>query len=139
MYKPKKDNFENFTPIPNPWEEREKNRAEAVSQYVSSFMSRSMLYSQAKSEGWDIALMRYVRAVASTQAQILYPGNSGTGYDAQVIFDKRPTKEQVYRFLSDQRLQANMGFIDVGIPTGMVEAWKADAAYRLNQINNKAL
>ncbi|WP_289460497.1 hypothetical protein, partial [Klebsiella pneumoniae] len=50
--------------------QKDKKAKEMVADYVKSYRA-TPLFLEASREGWDLALLRYVQAVASTQAQMI--------------------------------------------------------------------
>jgi len=109
---------------PNPWQEREEKRYRICNDYFKRFEKSSPLMPDAVLGGWDYDLLNYVKCVAWVQAQMIHPGGAGIGFDGMVIFGGPSKPDQRRVFFSEQKLQADMGYIDVGVPTGMMEKWK---------------
>lgn len=102
-----------------------------IGDYIQNFISVSPTYAQAIREDWDIDLWRYVHAVADVQAQMIV-GEKRVGWDGVAIFGARATitDEMLKAFLGSQRRQANIGIIEVAIPTSCMQDWKAYAKWK---------
>jgi hypothetical protein len=108
---------------------REINKQKMVTDYVASYRN-STLYLEAYREGWDLDLLAYVYAVADVQAQMIL-GYQRFGWDGPSIFGYGElTDDTRNSFFKDQRRQAQIGTIDVGIPTTRIAEWKRWAEWR---------
>lgn len=112
----------------NPWEVRERQINSLVSDYMQNFIF-SQTWHEAVSGKWDLDLSRYVREVARVQAKMIVAPDRDIGWDGQAIFGSTEQITDALRkgFFGDCRRQAQQGFIDVGIPMGMIEKWKKNA------------
>lgn len=108
---------------PNPWDERNKRRRDAIEAYIEQFKRASSIWHESAKEGWKNDLFMYISHVAGIQAQFMFPSPSGIGYDAAFLFGQS-TPEQRWNFLKQQKNQAETGEINVSIPTNKIREWK---------------
>lgn len=124
--------------VKQPWDERDEKRNQLVIDYVSNYIAVSQLWFEAKREGWDADLMRYITAVAWVQAQMIIPGGRGIGWSGNIIFSHTPKDQEIRQFMDDQKRQAETGVVSVAIPTGKITEWKEAAAWRIKQSQPKS-
>lgn len=110
-----------------PWVLREKRVKQLVSDYMGNFINSSVTYARARSGGYSLPLANYVHAVAKIQAQII--AGDKVGWDKAIIFgiNYPLPDEEKHQFFERQKQQAEMGFIDVAIPTGRIAEWEANS------------
>lgn len=119
--------------IDNPWEKRDRENLEAANNYFFGWRTTSTIFAQAVTEGWDYLLMKYVKAVASLQAQILNPPPYGKIAVEWHRMEPQPApglNMDKWRkdFLSEQVRDArNRGSIEVALPTGKIHEWQTVA------------
>jgi len=118
-YDKKKESIE---AAPDPWVEKQKRCDKMVNDYISQF-KKSMLWLEAVRDGWDLHLFRYLYSAASLQSQLINGLNAG--FDKTSVFGAGSIDdEDIYHWKNRQRSQAEMGFIDISVPTGIIEEWK---------------
>lgn len=113
----------------SPWLSKDREKDEMIDKYIKNFKTISTIYIESLRGNWDCDLWRYVHAVAEIQAQMILQFKN-IAWSSMITFEKTPDDTEVYRFLSDQRRQASMGFIDVSIPTNHMNIWKKNAELR---------
>lgn len=109
-----------------PWVLRKHNRDKMVDDYFLKFKQTNIWFYSVR-DGYSLLLEMFVRAVASVQAQIIIPEKSGIGWSNFCITDSgEVTKKMFKSFKMDQDRHVESGHIDVAIPTGRLNAWKAN-------------
>jgi hypothetical protein len=111
-----------------PFFEQESTRKRLIDSYIRQY-EQNDLTQTARSAGWGVSLLQYVREAASVQAQMLIPTN-GVGYNSAVLFshiDHNGREEVIKAFLEDCRRQIlNTGSICVSPPPEAIEVWIAE-------------
>ena len=105
-----------------PWEERAMAVRGMVREYLKLFFL-SPQGVQARREGWDHQLYRYVAAVAYIQAQYIHKCPS-VGYEGAIIFDNTPTDGEELYLINSCKSQAERGMINVRVPADKIAQWK---------------
>lgn len=114
------------------WQNREKNIESIVRSYMETFkMSATML--DAKAQGYDYFLYKYVVQVARVQAQLIYRRPCGSvGLDWNIIGPEGVATKDIgkvqHNFIAEQKEITDKGSIDVSIPVGKIQEWLARAA-----------
>ena len=118
----------------NSWNQRMDQRRDMVNKYLERF-KHTNIWLDAVREGYDLYLERFVREVANVQAQMIIPEQSGVGWGNIAIHDSgQVDPSEINSFMRDQQRQAQMGFIDVGVPTGRIQNWKESVEYTAQRI-----
>lgn len=121
-----------------PWVQKQQAIQDLVDAYLQQFRNISTIYSESQREGWDLDLMRYVSGIAMIQASMINKA-SHYGWSSIDIFgagaEMKP--EAVKVFFSEQRRQADTGSIDVSIPTGRINDWRAAREWINQQVKKK--
>lgn len=115
----------------NPWEERVERKQKLIDDYVKQFCTISQTYAESVREGWHLDLRDYVYCVADVQAQMIV-GERNIGWNGMSIFGAGNTISDDMRkeFLAAQRRQANIGMVDIAIPTSRLNEWKQSVQRR---------
>lgn len=114
-----------------PWVIAAKKIEKLVTTYVDQYRNVSQTYSDARREGWDLDLMRYVSDVATIQAHMI-SREGKIGWNSQTLFGAGTmvTEPMRYNFFKEQERLCAGGSIDVSLPTDRIADWKSSAAAR---------
>jgi hypothetical protein len=117
-------------PAPDADEAKRRDADQRAEAYVLRYMRTSRLYKEASKDGWGGALLSYVQAAASVQAQVIV-GTRGISWDS-VLLDRASDadpKDQLAAYVSECR-EKKLTEIRVHVPKARIEGWRKAAQER---------
>lgn len=115
----------------HPWLQRIEEQNASLKSYLKDF-EETTVYHQARASGYEGDLLRYVRAAASVQIQMILPRMDGMvrlnaydlGWETQ---ESDALRKEKNAFWTEQRAQAKTGRISVTVPAEKIAEWHQNA------------
>lgn len=104
------------------WEIRDAKIRKDSTDYYINFMLHSQTAKEARAEGWEPWLKRYIHAVAYVQAQFIH-GQENFGVEWHIVLENPYSDEECRDFMRKAKSDSAYG-INVGIPTSKIKHWK---------------